>query len=1554
MNCSKLIHPFHTDPGTSQRQRVMNDLLSGTASIDGRTLADLLNYFVELSRHINYYDSFLNVSDWQPFLRKSLPFSLAAMIKYNTASIDRKFERYNNLFDKSPSKQGLQLLVNYFFNNTISKINFWYSLVKGSNLPVEITLEKLIRDKLQAPLKDFILLTNKAVSRFCIKRIDFSKLSANEVWGLQQNNLTCANNDCHTFRGRTRRDKMTAMRNEIRSLFPLFLNAIKISAAGAELSLNQSLIPLKEDLQKQHAPHLGLLFAFLQLFQYLQKDLNGFTRRHLDFFYKEVLKLKPRTAAPDKTHIIVEIQKQLQQYRLKKGLLVKNGKDDNKAEVLFSLDDEIIVNKTQIVDKRSLFLFNHDVSIRDQATGKNENKTFVEGAYMAPDATKADGVEIDFETEENKPASFSTVGAKYSKYQDPETKLFKQYPHARLGFILASPVLLLNEGTRYVTITLACKVDELATCNSDGYPHFISGSALLYKRIRRLAAKGFYYISQELIAQAEKKGIKKTTTELLWTYLLADSRENKCCDTQIISYNYDVVITARKWRLEIYDLLEESEKKILSGIFKERRIFKFSFSGADEWVEASNIRRIRFSALVGDRFFIKIKFRFKVGKPAITFYDKAKLKEDFNTTLPLVKIELDDDIKVFRGFDVSDTPCCMEIGHSNRKRPISLYHFFRNVYLVDDPGGAKTNIEVKVCGLKSLIVQNDESIQDVNSPIFPFGTRPRVNASFYIGSKELFSKDWRQVYINAEWKDKPVDLGEHYKHYSYKITTFEDDTEQIVNSSFLTSAYVLDRGVWRFDGKRRLFKKVTGELPRDTVKYPLPAGFPPVPTTPETPADFCMHGILPANVDVYDYGHTQFNNLSAYERRTELSSPLLPYNVSSQYGFIRLTLEGISFQHDKYPFVLARHMMAYAGLLSLDIIQKLVAKAKDAKKIIDKMVIKIGNINTHIGHIQGHVNTITALLVTINNELVSAQADIAAAALKLPGDPVGAATDVGNAAGHVTNIVTNITSLAGKRTNIQSELNLIVPDLTGNLIGPFNVNSAGLIRLAAELKAIIEFFVDKLKVDPELKDGLPSEPYTPVMKTLSLDYVAIAENTDIDLIHLYPYTGTYKSEEITLQPPILPTFCDEGTLFLGLKDLVPGNNVNILFQLAEATSDSEFDPETIQWYYLDNNQWKSLRTGFEIINDATEDLTSSGIVKFALPPNMTKENTILPKGLHWIKASIKKHSLTVCETIGIHTQAISVTFTNDEANDKLRLSKPLKAKSVTKLDESDANVKKIEQPYESTGGRVPETEGHFYVRTSEWLRHKGRAIQKFDYERLTLEKFPKLYKVKCISHSYALNAYQYKSDFPVAPGYVLLAVIPDLFQLKGAESFEPKAPVSMLDAIQEYFKKISSPFVRLRATNPRYEKIHFCLKVKLVKGRDENYYKDKLERDIREFIAPWAVGKYDKLTFGQCVNRSDIIRFIESRDYIDFIVELIMRHDTEKWPDKNLAGEWLKAICPKTPRSILVAGDIDICIAREQCEEWQKCYADENEQREVDCCETKRILIANYCQPEKR
>ncbi|SHE51775.1 baseplate J/gp47 family protein [Pedobacter caeni] len=1507
MVCKDLIHPFQNDPGVSQHQRIMDDLLSGSAKIDGRSLADLLDYFVQLSRHINYYDTSLKITDWQPFFQGSLPFAITEILKYDKNKISSKLAFYNALFDKNPNKTSLQLLFRYVFHTVIRPFNTWSLKLKESDLPLELLLDKLIGDKLAAPLKLFITHLNTAVKWYRINSINFNGLMDNEAWGLDIADIyPFLDPDFFKDQGKTKRNRIIALRNAMMEVVPCFLDVVQVLESSAGLSLEQSLFPLKEALKEKHEPHLALLFSFLKLFQHLQGDLNTFTKKHLDFFYKEVLCLKAREANPDQAHVVFDIQNQLNKYLLEKGLLLKDGKDGNKAEILFSLDDEIVVSKAQVSDKRTLF-------INNQVQGED---TYVEGLYMAPDADKADGIDKAFQ--EDVPVSWPTLGAKYSKYVDPESKLIRPYPRARIGFVLASPVLLLNEGNRTVTVTLSCNLKKGAySFLKDGDSKFID-PVDLYEEVQGILGQTFYVFSQDLIDSVLKMKISETMGENLKEIL------------RTLKPKAEKIVSATDFD-KIASTLEE--KKILLETFKPKKALNVLFSGEKEWISPAEVPEIKLIPVKStDVFNLVIIAKLLPEQKAVTFYNAEALKEDFTTFMPVLKIELDDRIKLSKEIKSDDREICCKRVVKGGSQDVSLYHFFRNVTVLAD-----TKIVVEVCGLKNFIVQNDESVQNVNGPVYPFGTRPSVidfniinpvkdkpgeanksggakkaddavksnesdksedsnekklnlvGPNFYIGSKEVFCKKWNEVHVNLNWKDKPSDFNEYYKGY-VRREKHHDCDDPLKNDveiyglnecDFEINLALLQDGVWDkelfnlpytdaisnpkiTDYNRKLFSNTVLSPPASGSAYPCE-------DTYDRTISIISGEIKPAET-------RQFKLSPKFNIDQE---PFENYKADSLDGFLRINLQGQDFLHKNYSYVLARQMMAFGR--------------PAGERLEGAVYYNVENGNLIVFNATNIKDQITDAIDAAN--VVISEVNGVAQKLGDQGE-VPPADILGDDAEDIRKIV--------YKKTLSEPLNL---DLKGD---------------AVTLKGEIEKIKTAIEKNEKFQAVIPNEPWTPIIKNISIDYTATASITDIDLIHLYPYENTFKSEELEQQPALFPTFCDEGSLYLGLKDLQPGSNLNVLFQLAEATADSESDRVNVQWHYLENNFWKPLREGFEVLDDDTDGLTTSGIIKFALPGNMSSENTILPKGLHWIKAAIPISSKSVSETIGVFAQAIKATFTNERANDKLRLGQPLSAGSLAKLNEADSSIKKVSQPFDSFAGRMPEEEGHFYVRISEQLRHKGRGIQKFDYERLVLEAFPQLFKVKCINHSFGLNAHDYINDIPMAPGYVLLAVIPDMNQLKAAQQFEPRVPISLLEDIQEYLNQRISPFVKVWVKNPRYEKLNFSLEVKLYKGKDEQFYKEKLKEDLKTFLAPWAVGEYDKLTFGQPVFMSDIIGFLETRDYLDYIIKLDMWHE-EKKPGNTSEQD---PVYPITPRSILIAGNIDLHINQQDCDQWRDMSKD--------------------------
>jgi len=207
---------------------------------------------------------------------------------------------------------------------------------------------------------------------------------------------------------------------------------------------------------------------------------------------------------------------------------------------------------------------------------------------------------------------------------------------------------------------------------------------------------------------------------------------------------------------------------------------------------------------------------------------------------------------------------------------------------------------------------------------------------------------------------------------------------------------------------------------------------------------------------------------------------------------------------------------------------------------------------------------------------------------------------------------------------------------------------------------------------------------------------------------------------------LLPAYNNEGELLIGFSNLNAGDSVNVLFQVAEGSDDSDLEQEDIDWFVLCDNYWRPLRSS-EVMLDSTNQLLTSGIIQFIIPTEATTHNTILPTDRIWIKAALAQHVTAVCQLIEVAANAIELQF-KDNGNDPNHLLTALEKDRITKLKNGLAAIKSVQQPYASFGGSTVETDNAFYTRVAERLRHKNRCIAAWDYERLILEAFPTVHK----------------------------------------------------------------------------------------------------------------------------------------------------------------------------------------------------------------------------------
>ena len=320
--------------------------------------------------------------------------------------------------------------------------------------------------------------------------------------------------------------------------------------------------------------------------------------------------------------------------------------------------------------------------------------------------------------------------------------------------------------------------------------------------------------------------------------------------------------------------------------------------------------------------------------------------------------------------------------------------------------------------------------------------------------------------------------------------------------------------------------------------------------------------------------------------------------------------------------------------------------------------------------------------------------------------------------------------------------------------------------------------------------------------------------------------------------------------------------------------------------------------------DNTEGFTQSGILRIfkILDNSKTDKTTILPADKRWLRITAVKNAAAFDHLVAIKAQAALATFKATPENDLTRLINPLVAGSVKKPVQENAALAKIDQPFDSFGGRAVETSSAFYRRVSERLRHKGRAINLWDYEMLVLQAFPEIYKAKCLPHTALLRDEPLDLEFVV--GRVALIVVPDVTKLPLAVRDEPKANQNLLHDILAFLNERVTPFVTLDVLNPRYEPVKAQFNVQFYKGKDEVFYKEQLKKDIKSFLSPWTSDEPKEIQFGGEIQASSLLNFIEQQAYVDYVSDFNMLED----------GVKTRKIRAKTARSVLKYSDMDITV----------------------------------------
>ena len=403
----------------------------------------------------------------------------------------------------------------------------------------------------------------------------------------------------------------------------------------------------------------------------------------------------------------------------------------------------------------------------------------------------------------------------------------------------------------------------------------------------------------------------------------------------------------------------------------------------------------------------------------------------------------------------------------------------------------------------------------------------------------------------------------------------------------------------------------------------------------------------------------------------------------------------------------------------------------------------------------------------------------------------------------------------------------------------------------------------------------PKPPFVPKVKSVTVNYKAYdkllfteridaGDNSNLyngQFKHITPYiVEDVLVDQMVKKKTILHNFEHEGHLILGLKGVRSRTDLSIYFNFLRSSTTIDIRDNSLNWEYFHFPKWRSFQQS-AIIRDDTEGFLKSGIVILNMP-HVPPEEKGIDDEILWIRASTSGDVENYPRLKGIYLNAVEAVCTSEDPS---VVGKSIEKETISKLEGKLPDIKQVYQAAETFGGSIPESRERYYTRVSERLRHKGRAVTLWDYERLVLENFDDVKIVKCTS---------FNEKFKPIPGHVKVVVLSTRWSKRDPYYFSK----TKLQRMKDYLNKISSSFIDIDVMNPAVEYLLVNCTVEFNKLDRGLNYRERLSEDISKFLSP--INNMDQNTggIGGSVVPSTVSNYVQNLPYVDKIIEFNIEH----------------------------------------------------------------------------
>lgn len=351
------------------------------------------------------------------------------------------------------------------------------------------------------------------------------------------------------------------------------------------------------------------------------------------------------------------------------------------------------------------------------------------------------------------------------------------------------------------------------------------------------------------------------------------------------------------------------------------------------------------------------------------------------------------------------------------------------------------------------------------------------------------------------------------------------------------------------------------------------------------------------------------------------------------------------------------------------------------------------------------------------------------------------------------------------------------------------------------------------------------------------------------------------------QAPLLQDPEGEAALYIDLSQ--PVDSVALLFVVEAGPEGWSTGTDTLRWEKLTADGWQEAF----VMQDTSSGLRNTGIVILQIG---TAEHDHQDTSAR-IRAVLPDGGRNNAYISSITTNALAVEWLPGAGADTLGV--PMPPGTIKQSEQPIPGIAGIVQPVSGFGGVPPATGAAFQMWMAERLRHKGRPIAGDDHARLIMAALPALWQLAVVPATRDRRGTR-------APGHVWLVPVAGPTTPNISDPTVPEVDPITLQEIEEMVGALASPFASVTVSNPPWRRIKVKASLQFSDADTVGACITRLDDELKRWLSPWpdpTLPPRDQTYW----TRAAIAEFVRNRPYVTGIdkIELLYDplHDDHGW-----------------------------------------------------------------------